>query len=245
MQIYADLEAEQDALRGLVEGLPAIGWSAASGAGGWSVSDVVLHLAQTEEFVVTAVRAGNVRVDLSVVVDTLDGVMAQLVERERGRSGAEVLARWDAARREALTCLREADQSNAVQWVASPLRPATLATTRLAEHWAHGLDIAAGLGAPYPDTARLRHVAWLAHRSIPYAYGIAGAAAPPAVRFELAGPAGEVWQIGPADAECVVTGSAGELCRIGARRLDPTESGVRVTGPGGERLLELLRNYAA
>ena len=47
-----------------------------------------------------------------------------------------------------------------------PIRPATLATTRLAEHWAHGLDITVPLGISFPDTGRLRHVAWLAHRSL-------------------------------------------------------------------------------
>jgi hypothetical protein len=36
------------------------------------------------------------------------------------------------------------------------LKPATLATTRLAEHWAHGLDITRPLGIAFPDTARLR-----------------------------------------------------------------------------------------
>ena len=50
----------------------------------------------------------------------------------------------------------------------------TLATTRLAEHWAHGLDIAGPLGADFPDTGRLRHIAWLAHRTLPYALSLAG-----------------------------------------------------------------------
>jgi hypothetical protein len=36
---------------------------------------------------------------------------------------------------------------------------------RLAEHWAHGLDITWPLGIPFPDTDRLRHIAWLAHRA--------------------------------------------------------------------------------
>ena len=58
--------------------------------------------------------------------------------------------------------------------VAAPVKPATLATTRLAEHWAHGLHITGPLGVDSPDTERLRHVAWLAHRTLPYAMTLAG-----------------------------------------------------------------------
>ena len=58
------------------------------------------------------------------------------------------------------------------------MRPASLATTRLAEHWTHGLDIADPLGLPYPATERLRHVAWLAHATLPYAYRLRGETAP-------------------------------------------------------------------
>jgi hypothetical protein len=36
--------------------------------------------------------------------------------------------------------------------VAGPVKPATLATTRLTEHWAHGLDITGPLGVDFPDT---------------------------------------------------------------------------------------------
>jgi hypothetical protein len=43
--------------------------------------------------------------------------------------------------------------------IHGPLKPATLATTRLTEHWAHALDITGPLGIELPDTGRLRHVA--------------------------------------------------------------------------------------
>ena len=41
--------------------------------------------------------------------------------------------------------------------MTGPAKPATLATTRLAEHWAHGLDITGPLRVEFPDTGRLRH----------------------------------------------------------------------------------------
>ncbi len=52
MGIFDDLEAEQDRLDGILGGLDDAQWAAPSAAAGWSVADVVLHLAQTEEAVV-------------------------------------------------------------------------------------------------------------------------------------------------------------------------------------------------
>src|ERR1700733_7405566 len=85
-------------------------------------------------------------------------------------------------------------------WVTSPLASATLATTLLAEHWAHALDITGPLGIAYPDTARLRHVAWLAVRTLPYAFEVAGLGGRP-VRCELTGPDGGRWGGGAAGAD--------------------------------------------
>jgi len=129
--------------------------------------------------------------------------------------------------------------------VAAPIKPATLATTRLAEHWAHGLDITEPLGIALPDTDRLSHVAWLAHRTLPYAFTVAGQE-PHRVRCELTAPDGvTTWAYGPADADSVISGQAGAFCRVAARRLAPQDSGLTATGPHGLAALKVVRTYAA
>ena len=129
----------------------------------------------------------------------MDERVAALVAAERAAPEA-VFGRWQRARRAALDALRAADPDRPLPWVGAPVKPATLATTRLAEHWAHGLDVTGPLGVAFPDTERLRHVAWLAHRTLPYAMTLAGE--PPAqVRCELTGPDGvSVWEFGPPEA---------------------------------------------
>jgi uncharacterized protein (TIGR03084 family) len=141
--------------------------------------------------------------------------------------------------------LREADPQASLPWVTGPLKPATLATTRLAEYWAHGLDITAPLGIDFPDTDRLRHIAWLAHRTLPYALSLAGES-PAAVRCSLTSPDGETtWTFGPAEAESTISGAAGVFCRVAAQRVDPASSGLLVTGPQGAAALRAVRTYAA
>jgi uncharacterized protein (TIGR03084 family) len=240
--IFDDLIAEQDRLENILNGLDEPAWGSPSGAPGWTVTDVVLHLAQTEE----AVRASVAGADLGVGAagDSVDEVMERLVRTERA-APAMVFRRWRHARRAAVAALRAADPRRPLSWVDAPLKPATLATTRLAEHWAHGLDIAGPLGADFPDTARLRHIAWLAHRSLPYALTLAGER-PDEVSCELTAPDGTAtWRYGPPDAESSISGPAGAFCRVAARRLDPAESELRATGPLGATALRVLRTYAA
>jgi uncharacterized protein (TIGR03084 family) len=243
--VYDDLAAEQDQLDEVLASLSADDWGRPSAAAGWSVSDVVLHLAQTEEAVVASASGDRA----SSGPDggwggAVDELAARSVAGERGTSPEVVYQRWRATRHAALDALRSCPPGTRLPWVTNPLSPATLATTRLAEHWAHALDITGPLGIAYPDTGRLRHIAWLAVRTLPYAYAVAGLEARP-VRCELTAPGGERWQFGPADAESSVTGPAGAFCRVAAQRLAPEASGLTVTGPDAATALGVVRTYAA
>jgi uncharacterized protein (TIGR03084 family) len=251
--ILDDLEAEQDRLEAILTGLDAAQWAAPSGAAGWTVCDVVLHLAQSEEAVLAstagarwdarpASRGGAA--GSGPAETTLDQVMDRLVQAER-KEPALVFQRWRDARRGAVRALRAADPAQPLSWVEAPLKPATLATTRLAEHWAHGLDITGPLGIAFPDTERLRHIAWLAHRSLAYAFALAGDQ-PHEVLCELTAPDGAaIWRYGPDGADSVIIGPAGAFCRVAAQRLAPGESGLRAAGPYGSAALGVLRTYAA
>lgn len=239
-EILDDLAAEQDALERILASLEEDAWSSPSAAPGWTVADVVLHLAQTEEAVVAA--ATGDAMDWRRLGSTVEAAMEVLVRAEQA-PGPAVLVRWRLARRAALDALRVADPRRPLSWVATPLTPRTLATTRLAEHWAHALDITGPLGIAYPDTHRLRHVAWLGHSTLPYAFAQAGQE-PQQVYCELAAPEGERWQFGSPAAASSIVGPAGAFCRVGARRLSPESSGLVARGPHGPVALRLLRNYA-
>ncbi len=245
MSIFEDLAAEEERLEKILSGLDEAQWASASAADGWTIADVVLHLAQSEEAAAVTATHGTLRGGLGAVAgETVDARADAAVRAERA-APAEVFARWQRARQAALAAMRDADPDRAVQWMVGTIKPATLATTRLAEHWAHGLDIAGPLGADFPDTDRLKHIAWLAHRTLPYALSLAGEPAAQ-VRCELIAPDGEqVWRFGPAEADSAITGAAGEFCRVAAQRLDPARSGLAASGPHGAAALRLVRTYAA
>jgi uncharacterized protein (TIGR03084 family) len=245
MNVIEDLVAEQDRIEAILDGLDERAWLSPSAAEGWSVADVVLHLAQTEEAVVATVEASDVA-ELDGIwqsTEAVDAIADRLVTTERAAPEA-IFDRWRSARRAAVDALRAADPDRRYTWAAAPLKPRTLATTRLAEHWAHALDITDPLGIPYPDTERLHHIAWLRHATLPYAFAVTGEEAHD-VFCTLTAPDGSTWQFGPSDADSTVTGPAGAFCRVGARRLTPEASGLQTSGPHADAALRVLRNYAA
>ncbi len=243
MRSFDDLIAEAMRLESILGLLTEAQWLTESSATGWSVADVVLHLAQSDEGVVASVGGANPREGIAAL-DTVDGWAAQRVNAERA-APTQVFTRWRQARGAAVSALRAADPQTSLRWVTGPVKPATLATTRLAEYWAHGLDITGPLDIDFPDTSRLRHIAWLAHRTLPYV--LAGLALPrrTPVRCSLTAP-DEVttWNFGPDDTESEISGPAGAFCRVAAQRLDPAASGLQATGPHGATALRAIRTYA-
>jgi uncharacterized protein (TIGR03084 family) len=252
MTIFDDLDAEQQRLDEILARLDDQQWAAPSRAEGWTIADVMLHLAQSEEAVVFTAAATEwpgaewPGADIANRPDGLnvDDFAAEAVRVERATT-EPVLTRWRRARSAGLAALRAADPRQPLRWVEAPLKPATLATTRLAEHWAHGLDITVALGIDFPDNERLRHIAWLAHRTLPYAFALAGQ--PPGdLSCVLTAPNGsDIWSFGPPGAPSVITGPAGAFCRVAAQRLAPEQSGLQATGPDADAALHLLRTYAA
>jgi uncharacterized protein (TIGR03084 family) len=247
--VFDALAQEYDTLESMLGSLSDEQWRSPSLCEGWTCSDVVLHLAQTEEGLVSSLGAGEVGESFRDAgarrgLDTVDDVAQQLIDAEAAIPWSARFERWKVARRRAYEGLRAADPERPLTWATNPLKPRTLATTRLSEHWIHANDIAQPLGIDYPDTSRIWHIARLAHRTIPYAYRRSGLGAPPTVRVELRAPDDEDWVFG-GEADVVITGTASEFCRIAARRLDPKDAGtIATSGEQGAEVLSVVRTYA-
>jgi uncharacterized protein (TIGR03084 family) len=240
--IFEDLKAEYEQLDSVLAALTAAQWSHPSACAGWTVADVVVHLAQTEELVITSM-AGDESLFAADNAGNVDAWADTFVAAQRDIAPADLLTRWRTAAFATPAALRGQPKGTRLRWVSNRISAAALATTRLAEHWTHAHDITDPLGIPYPDTARLRHIAWLGHRTLPYAFAAEDVEGGP-VYCELSAPDGQTWQFGDSQAPSTITGPAGEFCRVGARRLSPAHSTLKATGPHGPQALAILRNYA-
>ena len=255
-QVFGDilrsLAEQDDELDGLLAGLDDAGWALPSRCPDWSICDVVLHLAQTDEmalasaeqrFTDAATGFGNPPgAPPGANVDELAGLA---VEAGRGRPPAEVHQRWRQAAAAEAKALAACDPGTRVPWVSGTLSALTLATTRLAEHWIHTGDVAEALGRAPEATERLQPIARLAWRTLPYAFTRSGRTLGGPVAVTLTGPGGARWEFKPDEpAVTTVTGPALDFCLVAARRLDPSATALEATGPDAAAVLELVRTFA-
>lgn len=249
-EILDALADQQSELRRLIADFAPQQWSAPTPCAGWSASDVVLHLAQTNEMAIGSIDGRMVEVleELTTGLEPssdVDEGAARMVEAQRAAGFDAIHRRYLDSADTLLSRLRDADLHRRVTWVAGELSVRTLATTRLAETWIHTGDVADAVGVPSRPTDRLRHIARLAWRTLPYAFERAGHALSGPVAFELTGPGGERWRFAPDVAPTtVIRGDGVELCRVAGRRIDAAHTGLVGEGPDATAVLELVRTYA-
>lgn len=247
--VVTALDEQVGELRSLVAPLDEAGLATPSACEGWSVADVLLHLAQTNEAAVASVRG-----ELESATDSLwgrarpgdvDVAAGEAVAAERGASGSEVRDRWDRSAREMVAAFAAADPAARVPWVVGEMAARSLTTTRIAETWIHTGDVAEGLGVARQPADRIRHIVYLVHRTIPYAFARAGREPSGPVRFAVTAPvSGETWAFGDADAPTVVTGPAVDLCRVAGQRASAADTALSAAGPDAADVLALMRTFA-
>ena len=247
--VLAGLAEQHEELAEILDPLRDDDWALPTACEGWSVSDVVLHLAQTDEMALASLNGtlAEVAAQLSAGATgtTIDDFVGTMVENQRGETPHAVHDRWAASAAAMREGFASIDLSTRVPWVAGDLAARTLATTRLAEAWIHTGDVADALGVVRIPGARLQLIARLAWRTLPYAFARAGRKLSGPVAFVLAGPLGERWDFVP-DPEPLTTirGDALDLCLVAGRRADPAETGLTGEGPDAHAVLELVRTYA-
>jgi uncharacterized protein (TIGR03084 family) len=250
-KIVAALTEQHRELDALLGPLTDEGWATPTPrCPGWTVSDVVLHLAQTNEMALGS-ATGQFSGALARLTDgiaaagSVDEGADALVAAERGAEPAELLGRWSsgaAALRETLGGL---EPGRRVQWVVGEMAARTLATTRLAETWIHTGDVLNALGRPVVASDRIRHIARLAWRTLPYAFATAGRTLAGPVQLDLTGPNGEPWTFGSDEpAATTITGTALDLCQVAGQRALAVETGLVGTGPDAADVLSLVRTFA-
>ena len=249
IEILAALAEQQAELDGLISPVDDAAWSRPSRCDGWTVSDVVLHLAQTNEMAMASLQhrmdayLDDMLRGLPATANVDDGAGA-MVEKERGAPSADVYARWRAGVDEMMDAYAGADAHDRVQWVAGTLSVHTLATTRLAETWIHTNDVAHGLGVDLPSPDRLQHICRLAWRTLPYAFMRAGRELKSKVAFELTGPDGSPWVFADGDADTFLRGAARDLCEVAGQRATASDTSLTAEGPDADSVLELVRTFA-
>lgn len=236
--LVADLDDETASLRTLIDPLPDDAWGRPTSAAGWSIADTVGHLAYFDDDAVRAATDPDAfRATPPAAVDP-DAIAA----RYRGWSAGDVRAWFGAARVRLLEVFAGLDPSARIPWYGPDMSVASAVTARLMETWAHGEDIADGLGVTRDPTVRLRHVAHLGVGARAFSFVAHGRPVPSApVRVELDDGA-FVW--GPADASDRVTGSLAGFAYLVTQRRHRKDTDVVSTGAGADEWMSIAQAFA-
>jgi uncharacterized protein (TIGR03084 family) len=252
-----DLRAEGDQLGDAVDRLGPEGWNASTPAEGWDVATTVAHLLWTDEVAVLAAgslkdEAGKEAWDaivLQAIADPfgfVDACAFELATRPRD----ELLERWVVARAGLRRALLEVEPGGKLPWFGPPMSPASMATARFMETWAHALDVYDALfeltGQPRPEpTDRIKHVAHLGVRTRNFSFA-QNEIEPPTEEFrvQLVAPSGETWTWGPEAADQSVTGSAYDFCLLVTQRVHREDTDLVAVGADAEHWLRIAQAFA-
>jgi uncharacterized protein (TIGR03084 family) len=241
-----DLVAETAVLQAVIDGLRPEQWSLATPAAGWCVGDHLSHLAY---FDVTTLQSlsdpEQFRLEAVALRAGGDDFSDRIAAEYRSLPGEALLAWFQTVRAALLDGYRTVDPGRRLPWYGPDMTPASSVTARLMETWAHGQDIADALGTNLVTTGRLRHVADLGIRAMPYSYAINNLPPPTdTIMVELTAPDGVAWSWGSPDAVNRVEGNALDFCRVVTQRRHLDDTGLFVTGPVAEQWISIAQAFA-
>jgi uncharacterized protein (TIGR03084 family) len=245
-QIVDDLRAESDELDALVAPLSADHWAAPTPAAGWTIAHQIGHLLWTDRGSLMAVtdEAAFAGLLQAAAADPVGFVNAGADELA-ARPPAELLADWRLTRTRLHDALLTVPDGRKLPWFGPPMSAASMATARLMETWAHGLDVADTLGVTRPPTERLRSVAHIGVRTRDYAFAVNGLPAPTEpFRVELRAPDGTTWSWGPPDAAQRVTGGAEDFCFLVTQRRALRDLDLTADGDDARAWLRIAQAFA-
>ena len=245
-RIVADLSAESDDLDTLVAPLTESQWGVATPAAGWSIAHQIGHLLWTDRLSLTAiVDKDGFTEALTLAMRNPVGFVDDGAAELAAAAPAELLSQWRSTRTRLHAALLDVPDGHKLPWFGPPMSAASMATARLMETWAHGLDVADALGVRRRATARLRSIAHLGVRTRDFAFSVHNLAAPVEPFYvELHAPDGGVWAWGPVNAEQRVTGSAEDFCYLVTQRRALSDLDVSAHGRDAQRWLEIAQAFA-
>src|SRR5271168_20446 len=245
-EIVDDLRAESDELEALVAPLADERWAAPTPAAGWTIAHQIGHLLWTDRGALVAVTDEDAFADVvKTAVDDPIGFVNTAADELAAVPPAELLADWRLTRARLHDALLTVADGRKLPWFGPPMSGPSMATARLMETWAHGLDVADTLGVTRAPTARLRSVAHIGVRARDYAFAVHGLPAPTEpFRVELHAPDGGTWSWGPADAAQRVSGGAEDFCFLVTQRRALRDLDVTAEGDDARKWLQIAQAFA-
>ena len=218
-QILSSLVAEQQLLDQYLQSIPVRNWNTKTTFKNWSITSHVSYLAGLEDLAFNALKKKGTEFSLYKGPKGLENFEKNCTDKGKDMRPQDVIEWWRLSRAKVVETLADATPGRKIKWWHKEIDYLTFASSKLAETWAHGLDIYSCMKKDHEDTVRIEHVAlfgWLNSESTSKVNKLKHQD----LRIELIGPEYKAWQFGNEKSENSIKGNAGDWCRVVTGRVD-------------------------
>jgi uncharacterized protein (TIGR03084 family) len=242
--VLVDLQSEVAATHSLLASLTLDQWSLVTPAPGWTVADQVIHLGLFDRRAMWSMTDPDVfhaDRDKMAKAGGVEGIHAA----ERERDVSELFEWWQEGAAALVDAASQIDLSQRCAWYGPSMSGTSMLTARLMENWAHAHDIADAVLVPVVASMRLKHVAHIGVRAMPFAFAANKRPMPGGdVYVELTAPDNSVWAWGDPNAESSVRGSALGFCQAVTQRRHVADCALTTAGEPATQWMSIAQAFA-
>jgi uncharacterized protein (TIGR03084 family) len=216
--ILSNLVAEQQLLDQYLQSIPVRNWNSKTSLKNWNITAHVSYLAALEDLAINALKKKGTEFNKYRGPKGLEKFEKQAINKGKDMRPQDVIEWWRMSRAAVIETLAKSSPGKKIKWWKNDIDCKTFAVMKLAETWAHSLDVYESMNKEYENTTRIEHVAlygWLnAENATKSNKGKFQN-----IRVELIGPEYKAWQFGDENNENSIKGSADDWCRVVTGRI--------------------------
>ena len=242
--VLVDLQDEIAATHSLLASLTPDQWEIATPAPGWTVADQVIHLGLFDRRAMWSMADPDAfQADLADMAKAggVEGIHAA----EKSRNAEDLFQWWQDGAAALVDAASQVDLSQRCAWYGPSMSGTSMLTARLMENWAHAHDIADAVSVPVIASMRLKHVAHIGVRAMPFAFAANKRPVPEGdVYVELTAPDNSVWTWGEPRASSFVRGSALGFCQAVTQRRHIADCTLETHGEPATEWMSIAQAFA-
>ena len=217
-EILSNLVAEQQLLDQYLQSIPVRNWNSKTSFKNWDITAHVSYLAALEDLAHNALKKKGTDFNKYRGPKGLEKFEKQAILKGKDMRPQDVIEWWRMSRAAVIETLAKASPGKKIVWWKNEIDCKTFAVTKLAETWAHSLDVYECMNKEYEDTTRVEHVALYGWLNVEHATKL-NKGKFENIRVELIGPEYKAWQFGDENSENSIKGSASDWCRVVTGRI--------------------------
>ena len=211
--ILSNLVAEQQLLDQYLQSIPVRNWNTKTTFKNWDITAHVSYLSAMEDLGYNALKKKGSDFNKYKGPKGLEKFEKEAIAKGKDMRPQDVIEWWRISRASVIETLAKCSPGKKLTWWKNEIDCRTFAVTKLAETWAHSLDVYESMNKDYEDTTRIEHVALYGWLNAEHATKLNKSKFQD-LRIELIGPEYKAWQFGDENAKNSIKGSASDWCRV-------------------------------